>query len=108
MRTIIIIGLALALMACQAPMRSANAQFFGPPMGQSAVTNPYGGTYYGGGTDIAFSQDGADGLHRRVQSTLACEHFTSLQPNDIVDDARGLVDVRADENAVMIAQEARA
>jgi hypothetical protein len=43
-----------------------------------------------------------------VQSTLACEHFTSLQPNDIVDDARGLVDVRADENAVMIAQEARA
>ena len=68
MRTIIIIGLALALMACQA----------------------------------------ADGLHRRVQSTLACEHFTSLQPNDTVDDARGLVDVRADENAVMIAQEARA
>jgi len=26
---------------------TANAQFFGPPMNQGAVTNPYGGTYYG-------------------------------------------------------------
>jgi len=30
-------------------LRPAQAQFFGPGMNQGAVTNPYGGTYYGGG-----------------------------------------------------------
>jgi hypothetical protein len=56
-------------------MSTAQAQFFGPPMGQSAVTNPYGGTYYGSGAPVT-PRRGTGGSYRQSQAksyASACE-----------------------------------